>query len=65
MANIAQFHRAITQRDHGNGTVAPSVRSNLTSVLGRTAAYRGETVTWDQILKSNERLEPDLSGLAG
>lgn len=46
-------------------TVAPSVRSNLTSVLGRTAAYRGELVTWEEILRSGDKLEPDLQGLAG
>jgi len=63
VANIAEFHRAISQHDHSNPTVAPSVRSNLTSVLGRTAAYRGETVTWDDLLKDGEKLEPDLSGL--
>ncbi len=61
--NIAEFHQAITQGDCKNPTVAPSVRSNLTCVLGRTAAYKNEMVTWDSILKKNEALEPDLSGL--
>jgi predicted dehydrogenase len=65
VTNIAEFHRAITEGDHSNPTVVPSVHSNLTSVLGRTAAYRGETVTWDEMIKKGEKLEPDLRGLEG
>jgi predicted dehydrogenase len=63
VTNIAEFHRAITEGDCSNPTVAPSVRSNMTSVLGRTAAYRGEVVTWGEIVEAGEKLEPDLSGL--
>ena len=33
------------------------------TILGRTAAYKNAVVTWDEILKSDERLEPDLKGL--
>ena len=36
---------------------------NLTCVLGRTAAYKGEPVTWDEMIKAGEKLEPDLKGL--
>ncbi|NUQ66316.1 MAG: Gfo/Idh/MocA family oxidoreductase [Pirellulales bacterium] len=61
--NIEEFHRAITQGDCSNPTVAPSVRSNLTSVLGRTAAYRGREVTWDEMIKAGERLPFDTAGL--
>ena len=43
--NIADFHAAITKGDYANPTVAPSVRSNLTTVLGRTAAYKKAEVT--------------------
>lgn len=63
VANIAEFQRAISQGDFTNPTVAPSVRSNLTSVLGRTAAYRGDLVGWDEMLQDGEKLEPDLAGL--
>lgn len=63
VANIDSFHRAITGNDHGNPTVAESVRSNLLTILGRTAAYRGQVVTWDDLLQSDERLTPDLKGL--
>jgi hypothetical protein len=63
VTNIEAFHGAITAGDFANPTVAPSVRSNLTSVLGRTAAYRRRTVTWDELLKANEKIEPQLQGL--
>jgi hypothetical protein len=29
-----------------------SVESNLTAILGRTAAYQQRMVTWDELLKS-------------
>jgi predicted dehydrogenase len=61
--NIAAFHRAITEGDFENPTVAPSVQSTLITILGRKAAFKGRRVTWDEILKDEERLEPDLTGL--
>jgi len=65
VTNIATFHTAITEGDCSNTTVPPSVRSNLVTILGRTAAYKGEVVSWDELLKSNEKLEADLKGLKG
>lgn len=61
--NIATFHKSIQEGDHSNPTVAPSVRSNLCTILGRTAAYKGEIVYWDDLLKSDEKLDPKLKGL--
>ncbi|HXY38912.1 MAG TPA: Gfo/Idh/MocA family oxidoreductase [Vicinamibacteria bacterium] len=63
IANIAAFHEAILRGDFTNPTVGPSVRSNLTTILGRTAAYRGSRVTWDEMMAANEALPADLSGL--
>jgi predicted dehydrogenase len=63
VGNIATFHRNITQGDCANPTVAPSVRSNLTAILGRTAAYRNAPVTWDQMMSANERWPLELKGL--
>lgn len=63
VGNIAAFHDAITRGDHTNPTVAESVRSNLVTILGRTAAYRGDVVTWGELLRSEERMQPDLKGL--
>jgi myo-inositol 2-dehydrogenase / D-chiro-inositol 1-dehydrogenase len=61
--NIASFHKAITTGDFSNPTVAPSVRSNLTTILGRTAAYRHGKVTWDEMMRANEKWEANLKGL--
>ena len=63
VANIATFHAAIAKKDFSNPTVAESVRSNLVTILGRTAAYAQRAVSWDALLKDDERLTPDLSGL--
>jgi predicted dehydrogenase len=62
-ANIATFYANIIHGNVENTTVQPSVRSNLVTILGRTAAYRGTLVTWDDLLAANERLEADLKGL--
>ena len=53
--NIADFHANITKGDYSNPTVAPSVRSNLTTILGRTAAYKKAEVTWDEMMKTPRR----------
>jgi hypothetical protein len=63
VSNIAAFHEAIQREDYGNQTVAESVRSNRLTILGRTAAYTGSLVTWDELQRSDERLTPDLTGL--
>jgi len=61
--NIADFHANILKKDFANTTVAPSVRSNLTTILGRTAAYKRAEVTWDEVLRANEKLQFDTKGL--
>jgi predicted dehydrogenase len=63
--NIADFHTCITKGDYSNSTVIPSVRSNLTTILGRTAAYKKTEVTWDEMLKANEKLDFPTAGLQG
>lgn len=61
--NIDTFHRSIRDKIGDNPTVAPSVNSNLTAMLGREAAHRGTPVTWDAMMKEAKSLAPDLSGL--
>ncbi len=63
VANIATFHESITGRNFDNPTVAPSVRSNLLTILGRTAAYEGRKVTWKEIINSKKKLDANLKGL--
>ncbi len=59
-ANIATFYDNITKGQFANTTVAPSVRSNLASILARDAAYKGSLLTFDELLKANVKLESDV-----
>jgi hypothetical protein len=61
--NIADFAENIKRGNFENATVAPSVRSNLTTILGRTAAYTRKEVTWDEMMKANEKLDGKLGDL--
>ncbi|UCC98389.1 MAG: Gfo/Idh/MocA family oxidoreductase [Phycisphaerales bacterium] len=63
VANIATFHRSIVEGKFNNPTVEPSVRSNLVTILGRTAAYTGRKVRWRQLVKSTEKLDANLKGV--
>ena len=61
--NIATFRDLIRKGDCRNVTVPESVRSNLTSILGRTAAYKETVVTWSEMMKTKEKWEANLEGL--
>jgi myo-inositol 2-dehydrogenase/D-chiro-inositol 1-dehydrogenase len=61
--NIKTFHESVTNGNYTNPTVVPSVRSNLTTILGRTAAYEGRQIYWYQLLNDKEKWHADLSGL--
>ncbi len=63
VANIKTFHESVTGGKFDNPTVETSVRSNLVTILGRTAAYGNRMVTWDEMLKANEKLDANLKGL--
>jgi len=41
---------------------AVGVDTALTAMLGREAAYRGREVSWDELLKSNQRWDAGLKG---
>jgi predicted dehydrogenase len=61
--NIHDFYDFITAGKCDNPTAPSAVRSNLTCVLGRTAAYAGKEITWKEMMDKAEELKPDLSGL--
>ena len=61
--NIANFHNQVTSGQLDYSTVAPAVQSTLTTILGRTAAYKQAEVAWDHLMQSKEILEPHLQGL--
>ncbi len=59
IANVKNFIESIRSGRLLNNA-AESVESNLTAILGRMAAYNERTVTWDEMLRSNEKLEANL-----
>lgn len=63
VSNIATFHASITAGDFRNASVEYGVQSNLIAIMGRTAGYEKRLVTWDEIVKSEEKLELGLDGL--
>lgn len=63
VANIAAFHASIAGNKPDQATAAPSVQSNLVTILGRKSAYENRVVSWEELLKDEERLVPDLKGL--
>jgi len=63
VTNIEEFYDCVRKGDVTNETVVPSVRSNMTAVMGRIAGYRHGEVTWKEMLATAEKLEPNLKGL--
>jgi predicted dehydrogenase len=59
VANVKAFVESIRTGNYVNNA-AVSAKSNLTAVLGRMAAYRGGTFTWDEMMRSNETYEANL-----
>ncbi len=63
VVNIQEFYQCITAGQCANETVPQSVRSNLLAVMARMTGYRHGAMTWDELIHSTERLEPNLKGL--
>ena len=63
VTNIREFAEAIQAGDASNPTVEPSVRSNLTAILGRDATWQQKLLTWDEMMQANVKLEMKLDGL--
>ena len=59
ITNVKSFVDSIrTGKNLNNSETA--VESTLTAILGRTAAYKQEMVTWDDMMASNEKWEAEL-----
>jgi myo-inositol 2-dehydrogenase/D-chiro-inositol 1-dehydrogenase len=54
------FIKSIETGNHING-ILPGVESTLTALLGREAAQAKKEMTWDEVVSSNERLDPKLN----
>lgn len=63
VANIATFQKAVAAGDASNSTVEPSVLSNQIALFGRMAAEKRAPMTWEELIRSKQVMEPDLSGL--
>jgi myo-inositol 2-dehydrogenase/D-chiro-inositol 1-dehydrogenase len=61
--NLDKFYNSIVGGMYDNPTVESSVNSTLTTILGRQAAQRNTRVTWDEMIKENEKIEVNLTGL--
>jgi len=57
--NIRAFKESIHNGKYLNNAEESAV-SSLTTILGRTAAYEGRTVTWDEMIKANKKLDLNL-----
>lgn len=56
--NVKSFIESIRSGKRINNSES-AVESNLTAILGRMAAYQNREVTWDEMMRSNERLAFD------
>ncbi len=65
MNNIAKFHKMITTGDFTNFTVESSIQSNMIAIMSREACYKGDIVTWEEINKSDRKMDLKLQGLKG
>lgn len=61
--NIKAFVESVRAGRTLNNT-ALAAESTLTAVLGRMAAYGERVVTWDEMMRSDEKLDYRLQGLA-
>jgi predicted dehydrogenase len=59
VANVKRFVESIRAGKPVNNAET-AIESNLTAILGRMAAYPERLVTWDDMMRSNERLEANL-----
>ncbi len=58
--NMIDFHAGIMSGNYVDN-IEEGARSTLTAILGRMAAYEERTVTWDEMMRSAEKLDPELN----
>ena len=57
--NVRSFLESIRAARPIDNTAA-AAQSNLTAILGRTAAYRKRSVTWEEMLRTGEKFDADI-----
>jgi predicted dehydrogenase len=58
--NIKDYYEAVVNGAPLYETLENSVNTILSGILARTAAYEGRAVTWDEMYKSKEVIDPGL-----
>ncbi len=61
--NVETFYQNIIKGNYTNPTVKASVDSTIICILGRDAARNNTQLTMDELLRKNQKIEVDLSGL--
>ena len=61
--NVAEFYRCITEGHFENPTAKRAVDGTLAAILGREAAARGRSLTMEEVIRENRKLEVDLTDL--
>jgi hypothetical protein len=61
--NIDTFYHHVLEQNASNETVQRSIGGALTTILGREAAKRRERIALADLIRENQRLEIDRSGL--
>lgn len=59
--NIKDYHASIVSGKPLYNTVEESIKSNLSAILGRMAAYENRVVSWEEMMASEAVLEPWLN----
>jgi predicted dehydrogenase len=62
-SNIATFYKNVTEGRFENETARRAVDGVLTCILGREAAARHRRLTMEELIRENQRLEVNLTGL--
>jgi myo-inositol 2-dehydrogenase / D-chiro-inositol 1-dehydrogenase len=59
VTNVKNFVESLRAAEYLNNA-SIGAKSTLTSILGRTAAYREKVVTWDEMMRGGEKIEAGL-----
>ena len=59
--HIKLVHSILGRGPYMNESV-PVAEATLTAIMGRESAYSGQKVTWDQVMKSQQNLQPKAFG---
>ncbi len=59
--NIKDYHTSVVDGKPLYSTLEESIKSNLSAILGRMAAYENRVVTWEEMMASEAVMDPWLN----